>query len=191
MCPGKVNSSGGQIWKNIDATFNCGLDEAMKTKPLVLFGSFALLSFTIVCPAPAADTKIEQALRDLDAQWSAAAGAKDLEKTVSYYSKDAVVLPPNASAATTKDAIRKIWQDLLASPGLVISWKATKVEVARSGDIGFVSGTYELTMNDASGKPVPDHGKYVEVWEKQADGKWKVVADIWNSDLPLPSPEKK
>ncbi len=191
MCPGKVNSSGGQIWKNIDATFNCGLDEAMKTKPLVLFGSFALLSFTIVCPAPAADTKIEQALRDLDAQWSAAAGAKDLDKTVSYYSTDAIVMPPNAASATTKEAIRKVWQDLLASPGLVVSWKATKVEVAKSGDLACLSGTYELTMNDASGKPVNDRGKYVEVWEKQADGKWKCGTDIWNSDLPAAPAEKK
>ena len=34
----------------------------------------------------------------------------------------------------------------------------------------------------------------VEVWEKQADGKWKCGADIWNSDLPpsVPAgPEKK
>src|SRR6266851_8430620 len=159
----------------------------MKTKPLFLFSCFALLSFAFACPAPAVGTKIEQALRDLDAQWSAAAGAKDLEKTVSYYSNDALVLPPNALAATTKDAIRKIWQDLLASPGLVISWKATKVEVARSSDLACLTGTYELTMNDASGKPVNDRGKYVEVWEKQADGKWKCGADIWNSDLPVPA----
>ena len=155
---------------------------------------FALLSFAFVGTAAAADTKLEQALRDADAQWSAAAGAKDLDKTVSYYSADAIVMPPNASAATTKESIRKVWQDLLASSGLAISWKATKVEVAKSGDIGFVSGTYELTMNDASGKPVNDHGKYCEVWEKKADGKWKCGTDIWNSDVPVPAPtapEKK
>jgi ketosteroid isomerase-like protein len=58
------------------------------------------------------------------------------------------------------------------------------VEVAKSGDLACLSGTYELTMNDPSGKPANDHGKYVEVWEKQADGKWKCGADIWNSDLP-------
>jgi ketosteroid isomerase-like protein len=188
-----ANISGGQLWKNIDATFNSRLDGAMKTKALFMFSCFALLSFTFVGTTSAADTKsaTEQALRDADAQWSKAAEAKDLDKTVSYYAADAIVMPPNALEATTKDAIRKIWQDLLASPGLVISWKATKVEVAKSGDIGFVSGTYELTTNDASGKPVPDHGKYVEVWEKQANGKWKCGADIWNSDLPATPPEKK
>jgi ketosteroid isomerase-like protein len=146
----------------------------------------ALLLFSLLCLASAADTKgIEQNLRDLDDQWSASAGAKDLEKTVSFYSEDAIVMPPNASAATTKEAIRKVWQDLLASPGLVIRWKTTKVEVAKSGDLACLSGTYDLTMNDPSGKPVNDHGKYVEVWEKQPDGKWKCGTDIWNSDLPL------
>ena len=162
----------------------------MKTKSLFLCGCIALLSITIVGAVTAADTKIEQTLRDLDAQWSAAAGAKDLDKTVSFYSDDAIVMPPNASAARTKEAIRKLWQDLIASPGFVISWKATKIEVAKSGDLACLSGTYEFTMNDASGKPVNDHGKYVEVWEKQSDGKWKCGTDIWNSDLPA-TPDKK
>lgn len=27
-------------------------------------------------------------------------------------------------------------------------------------------------MNDASGKPVTDRGKYLEVWKKQTDGTW-------------------
>jgi ketosteroid isomerase-like protein len=147
--------------------------------------SISLLLFS--CTALAADTKaIEQTLRDLNAQWSAAAGAKDLDKTVSFYSDDAIVMPPNASAATSSAAIRKVWQDLLASPGFVISWKTTKVEVAKSGDLACLSGAYELTVNDASGKPVNDHGKYVEVWEKQSDGRWKCGTDIWNSDLPFP-----
>ena len=44
---------------------------------------------------------------------------------------------------------------------------------------------------DASGKPMKDHGKYVEIFKKQADGTWKVVADIWNSDLPVAPAEKK
>ena len=166
----------------------------MKTK-FVLSGCVSLLSFALLSAVSAADTKnIEQTLRDLDAQWSSAAGAKDLEKTISFYSQDAIVLPTNAPAATTRDAIRNTWKELLASPGLAISWKTTKVEVAKSGDIAYTTGTYELAMNDASGTPINDRGKYVEVWKKQADGKWKVAVDIWNSDLAASAPapaEKK
>jgi len=161
----------------------------MKTKPLFLSGCVVLFSFTFVCLAPAADTKsaIEKALRDLDAQWSAAAGAKDVDKTVSYYAEGAVVMPPNAPAATTKESIRSAWKEMLTSPGAAISWKATKVEVAKAGDFAYVSGTYEETMTDVSGKPVKDRGKYVELFKKQANGTWKVIVDIWNSDLPVPT----
>src|SRR5438046_2923700 len=160
----------------------------MKTKTLIVTLTLGVAAAAFCL---AADTKSEQALRDADAQWSAAAGAKDLDKTVSNYSNDAIVMPPNAPAATTKEAIRSAWKEMLTSPGAAISWKTTKVEVAKSGDMACVSGTYEETTTDASGKPVKDRGKYLEVWEKQADGTWKVVADIWNSDLPVSAAEKK
>ena len=176
--------------KGIDATFNSRLDGAVKTK-FILSGCFALLSFAFIGISSAADTKVEQALRELDAQWCKAAQSKDVDKVVSYYAESAVMMPPNASAATTKEAIRSAWKEMLTTPGAAISWKATKVEVAKSGDLAYVSGTYEEAMTDASGKPVQDHGKYVEIFKKQADGTWKVVADIWNSDLPVPPPEKK
>jgi uncharacterized protein (TIGR02246 family) len=157
-----------------------------------LSGCFALLSFTFVGMTSAADTKIEQAIRDLDDQWSEAAGAKDFEKIVSFYSNDAVVMPPNAPRATTKEAIRTIWKDLLTDAS--ISWKTKEVEVAQSGDLAYSSGTYEVTLNDPTGTPVKDRGKYLEVWKKQADGTWKCVMDMWNSDLRVASsaaPEKK
>jgi len=135
---------------------------------------------------------MERVLRDLDGQWSKAAAAKDLEQTVAYYSDDAVVLPPNAASAMTKEAIRNTWKDLLASPGLVITRKPTRFELAKSGDMAWLSGTYELTMNDAAGSPINDHGKYLEVWEKQPDGNWKCRAEMWNSDLPaITTAEKK
>ena len=136
----------------------------------------------------------ERILRDLDAQWSKAAAAKDLEQTVGFYSDDAVVLPPNAISAATKETVRNVWKDVLGAPGLVISWKPSKVKLGHNGAMAWVSGAYELTMNDVSGKPINDRGKYLEVWEKQADGNWKCAADMWNSDLAVSAPataEKK
>jgi len=152
---------------------------SMKTKWIVT-GCSALVLFTLVGRVSAADNKaVEQSLRDLDAQWAATAATKDLEKTVSFYSDDAIVMPPNAPADTTKDAIRKGWKSLLDSAN-DISWKTTRVEIAKSGDLAVLTGTYDMTMKDGT----KDHGKYCEVWEKQPDGKWKCGTDIFNSDLP-------
>ena len=165
------------IGKAIDAQGNSSLDVIMKTSTLLLILTLGLATATV----GRADD--DQTLHDLDTQWSKAASAKDLDKTVSFYSDDANVLPANAPIVTTKEAIRKIWKEMFDTPGFSLTWKATKVEVAKSGEIGFVTGTYESTMNDADGKPVKHQGKYVEVWEKKG-GTWKCGVDIWNSDLP-------
>lgn len=152
----------------------------MKTKQFILSVCVTLITTTVAFAASAD----EKALRDADEAWSAAAATKDVDKTVAFYSDDAVVMPPNAERATSKEAIRKIWKDMLTDAEL--TWKATKVEVAKSGDIGFIIGTYEVAMNDVvTGKPVNDRGKYLEVWEKQTDGSWKCAADMFSSDIPV------
>ena len=150
----------------------------MKMKTLLVSFGFSLAA-AAVCLA-----SDDQALRDLDEQWAAAAGAKDLDKTLSYYSDDAIVLPPNAPAAMTKDAIRKAWKDMFDLPGFALIWQTTKVEMSKAGDMAYVIGAYEMQINDVREHPRKDHGKYLEVFKKQADGKWKCAADMFSSDLP-------
>jgi len=135
-----------------------------------------------------ADTRAadEKALRDADAEFAKVGSAKDLEKIVGYYADDATIFIPNTSIAMGKPSIRQAWTSMLATPGFGISWAAMKAEASKSGDLGYTFGTYTMMMNDATGKTVNDRGKYVTVWKKQADGTWKVVADIFNSDLPAP-----
>jgi len=149
-----------------------------------------LLAFLVACtqappPAPP-DTRAadEATLRDLDTQWSKATAGKDAEGFVGFFADDAMLCPPNTPMLTGKDAIRKWATDMMANPGFAVGWKVTKAEAAGSSDLGYTIGTYELTLHDPKGKPVSDQGKYVTLWKKQADGTWKVAADIFNSDLP-------
>jgi uncharacterized protein (TIGR02246 family) len=168
-----------------------------KTRPAAAFcACLASLLLASSCGQPApVDTRAadEKAIRDLDAQWSRTAAANDLEGTVSFYTDDATLLPPNAPIAVGKQAIRASWASLLG-PGVAVSWQVKSVEVARSGDLAYLIGTYDLTMKDTQGNPLTDRGKLLEVWKKQPDGKWKAVADTYNSDLPPappPPPAKK
>lgn len=124
----------------------------------------------------------ERAIRALALDWAKAATEKDLDKTLSFYADDASAYPPNAAIATGKEARRKLWKDSFAIPGFALSIVTTKVEVARTGDLGYETGSFHLTTNDKNGKPIVTPGKYVVVWKKQADGTWKAVADIWNAD---------
>jgi ketosteroid isomerase-like protein len=128
------------------------------------------------------------AIQALDERWSAAAGRKDLAATVAFYAADAVFLPPNAPIAADQKAIREGWAALLV-PGTTVSWKVSKAEVARSGDLGYIYGTYSSSQEDPKGGPaIRDNGKLVEIWKKQADGQWKCIVDTYNSDLPAAVP---
>ncbi len=170
-----------------------GCCEKGQGSKLAFCGCLALLLLASACNQQRpADTRAadESAIRDLDAQWSKTAAANDLEGTVSYYSDDASLLPPNAPIATGKQAIRAAWASLLG-PGVSVSWQVSKIEVSRSGDLAYLMGVYLVTLKDPQGKPLTDRGKLVEVWKKQVDGEWKTVADIYNSDLPLSAPPEK
>jgi ketosteroid isomerase-like protein len=58
-------------------------------------------------------------------------------------------------------------------------------KAAASGDFGHHTGSY--VVKDASGAVV-DSGNYLAVMQKQADGKWLMIRDTWNSDRPPPAP---
>ncbi len=124
----------------------------------------------------------EAAIRAASAEWAKVAATKDLEKTLSYYAEDASMFPPNAPVVTGADARRKMWTALLAPAELVFSNAATKVEVARSSDLAYETGTFEESFKDAQGNPVKVVGKYVVVWKKQPGGQWKAIIDIFNTD---------
>jgi len=155
---------------------------------LIIF-LLCLLFISTACQSQATSPSTDEAaLRKLDEEWSKAAGTRDVDKTISYYTDDAVVMPPNIPTITGKEATRDFWKSMLGSPSFSGGWKATKVEVARSGDLAYVSGTYEFNDKDDSGKPLTDKGKFLEVWKKQSNGNWKCVADMFNSDLPAVVP---
>jgi len=155
-------------------------------KIVIAICAVTLAGCTNQAPAPPPDTRVAdgEGIRKLDADWVKAAQTKQVDAWVAFYADDAVVLPPNEKLASGKESIRKSVGGLLGLPDLSISWQLTRVEVARSGDLAYGYGTYDLAAKDAKGKPVKDQGKILEVWKKQPDGAWKCIADTWNSDLP-------
>jgi uncharacterized protein (TIGR02246 family) len=135
---------------------------------------------------PSADGMAEAtAIRAQDVAWVAAIASKDPAKIASFYSDDAVFLPPNEDAKTG-EAIRKAWADFVAAPGAKLTFAPTRIEVDQDGAMAIDVGTYEFSMDSPQGR-MEDHGKYAQTWEKK-DGVWKVAVDMYNSSVPLPPP---
>jgi ketosteroid isomerase-like protein len=158
----------------------------MITRRLLLVAGFISVLAAVSLAGAKNRTSSENALRAADAEWMKVFAAKDLDKSVGFCDEDGAVLAPNSPIAQGHAAISKLFSGFFGLPGLKISWHADAATVARSGDLGYTSGTYQMTFNDPSGKTISDNGKYVTVWQKQSDGSWKVVRDIFNTDLPAP-----
>lgn len=122
----------------------------------------------------------------LDREWSQT--TKDIDKFVSYYASDASVYPQAMPIATGSAAIRDAMTKIASLPGFSLQWTAVKADVSASGDLGYTSGTYEMSRDSVAGTPMIEKGKYVAIWKKQPDGQWKAAEDIFNADAPPPPP---
>jgi len=144
-------------------------------------------------PPPAPDTHDAdvKAISDLEAQWNKDYAAKDAEKITANYADDAVLMVPGGPATKGKPAIGAALKQMVSDPAMALSFSASRVEVAKSGDLGYTQGAYKLTVTDPmTHKIISDHGSYVTTYRKQADGSWKAVADIAVSEVPPPAPPK-
>jgi len=136
--------------------------------------------------ARAADLKAEEAsLMKRDAEWSAVAyEAKDLEKILSFWADDAVVIPSGGPVADGKAAIRAFVQGALAIPGFKIRWTTTKATLSPDGKFAYLQSTTETTVNGPDGKPQSMDSRATTVWRKDPDGLWRCVLDTWNEATP-------
>jgi ketosteroid isomerase-like protein len=137
---------------------------------------------SIALAAPGYASADAKDLTKLDDDWSKVAATKDAEKTVAFYTDDAIVYPPNEPAAVGRAAAKKVWASYFALPDFAMTWKTTHAEASASGDLGYTTGTYEFSAKSPDGKPFTEKGKYACVWKKQKDGSWKSIHDMWNSD---------
>jgi uncharacterized protein (TIGR02246 family) len=141
-------------------------------------------------PPPPPDTHDAdvKAISDLEVQWNKDYVAKDSDKIAGYYAGDAILMAPGMPPTTGADAIRGVIKQMLTDPALSLTFQTKKVDVAKSGDLAWTQGTYQMTMTDpATHKVINDHGSYVTTYRKQADGSWKAEDDIATSEVP-PAP---
>jgi uncharacterized protein (TIGR02246 family) len=160
-------------------------------KRIAMFlGATAIVLMAVACNESADTHDVDvKAIKNIEIQWNQDYAAKDADKITAHYATDAVLMVPGMPAISGKDAIRASMQQMVADPALSLTFQATKVDVAKSGDLAYTQGSYSITVTDAATKKVTSgHGSYVTVYRKLADGTWRAVSDIATSDAPPAAP---
>jgi len=144
------------------------------------------------CSQHGFDPVAEQAeLLRRDAEWADLASAgKDVEKIVSYWSDDAVLIFPGQPVLDGKAAIRAYVTESLKTPGFKIHWVSEKPVFSPDGKLAYMRGKNELTVPGQNGAPVTLHLRGISIWRLDADGQWRCVIDISNEE-PVTAPVAK
>lgn len=151
-----------------------------------LLKRFALILGLIV-PAMAmfaqSDAEFKQMIEKNNKMIGDAMKAGNVDKVMAMYTEDAVQLPNNSKMLNGKAEIRKDQEEMVKEGWKVKEYNTNVQSVESQGDIVTEIGTYSMAVQK-EGMPemVRREGKYVCVWEKQADGTLKLKTEIWNHD---------
>jgi uncharacterized protein (TIGR02246 family) len=153
-----------------------------------LIGGAAIALAIFGCNEPMATPDADiQAIKTDEKQWNQEYVSKDLDKIAAHYAEDAVLMTPGGPSISGKTAIHDALKQMVADPAFSLKFQPSVVSVAKAGDLAYTQGSYTLTVTDSQTKQiVNDHGSYVTVYRKQADGGWKAVSDIASSAVPPP-----
>lgn len=122
------------------------------------------------------------AINNMYQEWGQAIGTKGAEGYASFFTNDAVLLPPDSKAVIGQDSIQKWMKNNLDTYSFQVTG-FTQDEIRIGNGWAFmrvtITGTKKLK---SGGKSVTTTNKYLDVLQRQTDGTWKFVYRMWNSE---------
>jgi uncharacterized protein (TIGR02246 family) len=107
------------------------------------------------------------------------------DSLLAFYADQAHVMPPNSRQVQGRDAVRQMYAAVFQNgPTGVLRFHVD--DVTANGPVAVLRASW--TFTPPAGAPMPpDTGAGMGVWRK-TDGHWKIMSEIWRSDLPVPAP---
>jgi ketosteroid isomerase-like protein len=168
-------------------------------KLLMIIPLVILLCFTFGCQQgeevaeePVVDVEADvEAIKDLGEERLAAVNTGDIDRLMSLYADNAVRIPPNEPALIGKEAIQGNFQqgfDLFTE-----ETDSVVVDRKIGGDLVFLRGTWtSIQTPKTGGETLKYNGNWVAIDQKQPEGIWKIICEIWSDEsLVYPPPKKE
>ncbi len=127
----------------------------------------------------------EAAIRDMTSDYTAAVAAGDLQRFLSVFPDDVVVMPPDHPTARGRDAFTTFVKPFFDEFTLLETISYEEIRVA--GDWAVGTFTYSFTTTrKAGGAASEELGKGIWLFRRSEDGAWKITHAVWNRDEPSP-----
>jgi ketosteroid isomerase-like protein len=137
-------------------------------------------------PASTADADL-RAVNALRAQLQGAENAGLTDAFMALCAQDVIVMPPNSDAIVGAAAVATFVGG--AFRDFTVSEQYHSAEAVVAGDWAFDRGTYDQTLTRrAGGAAITEHGKYLWLLHRGANGGWKYARTTWNANAAPAAP---
>lgn len=148
----------------------------------VFFGTIGVITLVFcgsaVSAAPASgDTRLDRAIEKANSEWAAAMKTGDAAACAAPYHDDGIFVGFDGTCTKGRSEIEKMYRLRFASRGLAASTKIDSKELVVDGDLAYESGYAEIGW-PKEGKVSVSGGRFLTVWQRQADGEWKILRNI-------------
>lgn len=146
--------------------------------------SFLLLGLLVTGCARTEPAANPDEIRQQYDAYNAAFESNDVNAILAFYTDDAVRLPSDGSIITGLATIRDSMVVFREQNDYVLDeYSAPQIQV--SGDLAVTYSTFdEHWTSNATGETTRQVGRWLVVWERQADGSWKISKEMWTAEQP-------
>jgi uncharacterized protein (TIGR02246 family) len=142
-----------------------------------------ILMFSLIQGKAQSDAELKAKIEKLNKEMGAAMTAGNFEKSLSFYTDDVISLPNNGKMIEGKAALKASNEEMMKTGVKITSFDFKTLKVMSYNKTITEIGAYQMSMSiPGKADPMKDNGKYLTIWEKQADGSLKIKVEMWNTD---------
>jgi ketosteroid isomerase-like protein len=171
----------------IQRTSTIGREKEVVMRNQVLTVVFFILAGALLGPRGVTADDLEETEKMIESMNDRMAKASIEADTVTiflHYAEDIISMPNYGKMVKGKEALKKQDAEMRKAGMKIHSLDYATVNLWICGDLVCEIGTYGISLTlPGMSKPVADNGKYLNIWEKQSNGSFKIKVEIWNTDV--------
>jgi uncharacterized protein (TIGR02246 family) len=118
-----------------------------------------------------------------NAEFARALERGDAQAMAALFTEDAEVIPAMQRGVISGRAAIESYNASRMGARRYVEVAITTAHVGVSGDLAWETGTSRVAIQHGESAPVTLTGRYLAVWKREADGRWRIRAE-----LPVPDP---